>query len=94
VPNLQLLGEGLPAHRGGIESSGIVHRGKGKTVIIVTDWGDGGGGVRLTLDTGRLKLKPGFEASDFETGQPIPRSGRALTFALKKHDYRTIVIDD
>ena len=75
------------------DTSGIVHRGKGKAVIILTDWGKGGE-LRLALDAQRLRLQPGFRAVDFETGQPVSTDGMELAFTLKAHDFKTIVIED
>ena len=84
---------GYPIRVTGIESSSIVHRGKGKTFIVVTDWGEGGT-ARVEIDAAVLGLKPGIRAVDYETGKPIATSGNVLTFALKKHDYKTIVVSD
>ena len=77
----------------GIESSSIVHRGRDKTSIIVSDWGDGGP-ARVEIDAKALGLKPGFRAVDYETGRPIAKAGSALTFVMKKHDYKTVVVTD
>ena len=82
-----------PIRVAGIESSSIVHRAKGKTMIVVTDWADGGQ-VRVSLDAKHLDLRPGFKAADFETGEPVATDGHTLTFMLKKHDYKTVVITD
>jgi len=77
----------------GTESSSIVHRGKGRTFIIVTDWGKGGT-ARITLDAAALGLRPGFRAVDYETGEAIATSDGVLTLTLKKHGYRTLVLSD
>jgi len=84
---------GYPAAVAGIESSSIVHRGRGRTFVTVADWGEGGA-ASVTLDSAALRLSPDFRAVDSETGEAVPRSGNTLTFTLKKHDYKTIVIED
>jgi len=86
-------GKDYPLTIEGTETSSVVHRGEGKTVIIVTDWAEGGE-VKLTVDAQRLNLKPGFIATEFETGGPVSQQGNTITFDLKKHDYRTIVVED
>jgi hypothetical protein len=85
-------GKDYPLTIEGTDTSSILHRGARKTVIMVTDWAEGGT-VKLTVDTDALDLPPEFRATDFETGEPIAREGSTLTFELRKHDYKTVVID-
>ena len=75
----------------GVDASSILHRGKDRTAIVITDWGDGGT-ARLALDLPALGVKVGASATDFETGEALAWDGDALTVSLKKHDYVTVVV--
>ena len=82
---------GYPIRVEGIESSSIVHCGSRKTFLIVTDWG-AGGQARVEVDLDTLGLAPAFRVQDFESNEPVACSGNTITFSLKKHDYRTLVL--
>ena len=51
-----------------------------------------GGRARVVPDVERLGLASGFDAADFETGEPVPYEDGVLLLKLKKHDFRTLVL--
>ena len=81
--------EKYPLTLTGIETSGIVHRSESETLIILTDYGEGGE-ARVAIDAKQLGLTPDTKATDFETGEAVPFERNTLHFPLKKHDMEVI----
>jgi hypothetical protein len=85
--------EGHPVRVGGADARTLALAKDGRAVLVVADYGEGGDCV-VTLDIGKLGLKPEAAASDLETGEPIQRSAPGVfTFPIKKHDFRILHVE-
>jgi hypothetical protein len=95
MPDCQVLpyweGE-QPIHVEGVDAKALVLSRPGKALVLVTDFGNGGD-CTLTVDTQRLGLKNEFTAQDAETGEALPVADGKVQFALKKHDFRIVVVE-
>jgi len=81
---------GHPVRVEGIDARTLALAHSGEAIVVVTDYGDGGR-ARVTLDLKTLGLEAGAQAADFETSEPVERSGPgAFAFDLKKHDFRIL----
>ena len=76
-----------PAHIEGSETSSLVVSKPGRAIIVVCDYGNGGD-LKLTFD-----LTAKFTAKDMESGQPLTVTGNTVQFALKKHDFKMILVE-
>ncbi|MBI3922605.1 MAG: hypothetical protein HY318_14375 [Armatimonadetes bacterium] len=81
-----------PVQVGGLQAKALVLSRPAKALVLVTDFAEGGEGT-FTVDTKRLGLKGSFEAKDAETGEPLPVEQGKVRFALKKHDFRMVVVE-
>jgi hypothetical protein len=82
----------FPLRVEGSETSSLVVSKPGSAVIIVCDYGSGGD-MRLTLNSA-LGLGVKFTAKDMESNEVVAvAEGGKITFPLKKHDYRMILVE-
>jgi hypothetical protein len=79
----------------GIDGIWIVIAGKEKSMLVVSDYGNGGV-AKVKLDTKRLGLPANFTAVNWEkTNETVRASGRVLELKdFKKHDFRALVIGE
>ena len=75
----------------GISSSSILHQGRDRSLLVVTDWG-GGGPVSVRIGTPARSLTGGVTATDFETGEACEVRGNTLVFTLKRHDHKIVLL--
>jgi hypothetical protein len=82
---------GYPVQLSGDTSSIVVSK-PGQVLLIVCDWG-GGGDIQVKLDRKALALNGALKATDAESGQPLPMADNVISFTLKKHDFKVILIN-
>jgi hypothetical protein len=77
----------------GIDGIFLVLAGKEKTMLVVSDYGNGGT-AKVTLDTKRLGLPANFTAVNWEkTNETVTASSGVIELNdFKKHDFRALVI--
>ncbi|MBT3377866.1 MAG: hypothetical protein HN742_07520 [Lentisphaerae bacterium] len=81
-----------PIRIDGVDARTLTISKPGATVVVVTDYGDGGK-AQVTLDRKALKLGVTPEASDFETGEPVEMTAaRTCTFELDKHALKILLV--
>jgi hypothetical protein len=61
-------------------------------LVVVCDYGNGGN-LTLNVDTKTLGLKPDFTARDAETKEAIPVQNGRVSFPIKRHDFRMVLIE-
>ncbi|MBI4025290.1 MAG: hypothetical protein HY360_09945 [Verrucomicrobia bacterium] len=81
-----------PVRVEGADVATLVMSKPGSAMIVACDYANGGN-LTLTLDAKSLGLKSGFAAKDAETGEALPVTDGKVTFALKKHDFRMVVLE-
>jgi len=85
--------ENFPVSIKGVDARGIVMQKEGKTLVIITDYGQGGQ-AEVKLDGKILKLPENLKCHDFETGEEIKiTSTGEIIFTLNKHDFRALLLE-
>ncbi|MDP6503751.1 MAG: hypothetical protein QF886_09055, partial [Planctomycetota bacterium] len=76
-----------------VDARTIVIAHKGKALVVVTDYGEGGE-CFVKVQTDKLGISKDANSKDFETGEVVEGSAASsFKFVLKKHDYRILVIE-
>ncbi len=81
-----------PVRVDGTDATTLVVSKPGSAMIVVCDYANGGSPT-LYVDTKALGLKADFAAKDAETGEALPVAEGKVTFALKTHDFRMVVLE-
>jgi hypothetical protein len=76
---------------GGNAKALVLARG-GKTMAIVTDFGEGGV-VRLKPDAKTLGLPADFSARDAESGETLTVEKGEAAVTLRRHDFRMVIME-
>jgi hypothetical protein len=79
-----------PAQISGGETSSLLVSKPGRVILVVCDYGDGGD-LTVKLDPS-LGLGGEFTATDVESDQALPVVAGTVRFALKKHDFKMILV--
>jgi hypothetical protein len=81
-----------PVRVEGTDAATLVVSKPGSAIVVVCDYADGGT-LTLTPDAKALGIESDFAAKDAETGEALPVTDGKVTFALKKHDFRMVVLE-
>ncbi|MBI4025285.1 MAG: hypothetical protein HY360_09920, partial [Verrucomicrobia bacterium] len=81
-----------PVRVEGADAATLVVSKPGSAMAVVCDYGNGGN-LTLNVDMKMLGLKSGFAAKDAESGEKLSITGGQVTFPLKKHDFRMVIME-
>lgn len=78
----------------GMDAAYIVYNGKDRVVVFIADYGNGGTPT-ITLDTKKLGLPDNYTTVNWENAneKSLANTGTVILPAMKKHDFRMLVIE-
>jgi hypothetical protein len=81
-----------PVRVEGGDTKTLVLSRAGKAMVVITDFGNGGE-ISMKVDTKKLGIGPDFTAQDTQSKETISVKDGQLSFPIKKHDFRMIVME-